>query len=504
MKTPTALADKLGETAVERLSAQERKTDGVFFTPEPIARFMASHLDITGEDVRILDPAAGSGVLACAAIEYLVEQDTPPNTIQVVAYEIRPDMYEHLCSALNFAAEWAADKGIVVEVTAHCKDYISDYAMHPVLGINDGIFDLVIANPPYFKLSAQDPRWLALKQAIPNQPNIYSMFMTLAARQLVEGGQLIFIVPRSFSSGIYFKPFRKWFLSIVQLTHLHMFGSRRQAFKRDAVLQENVILAGQRVEKADVTQEVILTHSDGVGDLDNPERWVAPLSDLYEYRSQDLLLRMPSSAEDMQIMRLIDDLPNTLSSLGLSVSTGPVVAFRAWDVIADEPNESVIPLLWLHHIQPGFIQWPVENRSNQYMSEPTPKLVVDKQNMVILRRFSAKDEPRRLTAAAFLKEDYDFSHVGIENHLNYIYQKNGALSEVEAIGLSAILNSPLMDRYFRCVSGNTQVGAAELRHLPLPSREVIQQIGLVARENQIAQEVIETLILGKELLLAGD
>jgi adenine-specific DNA-methyltransferase len=51
------------------------------------------------------------------------------------------------------------------------------------------------------------------------------------------------------------------------------------------------------------------------------------------------------------------------------------------------------------------------------------------------------------------------------------------LNPVEAIGLSALLNSAIIDRYFRIVSGNTQVNAAELRALPLPPWEILQRIG---------------------------
>ena len=51
------------------------------------------------------------------------------------------------------------------------------------------------------------------------------------------------------------------------------------------------------------------------------------------------------------------------------------------------------------------------------------------------------------------------------------------LTPQEAIGLSAILNCSVVDRYFRIVNGNTQVNAEELRALPLPPLAVVRQIG---------------------------
>jgi len=52
------------------------------------------------------------------------------------------------------------------------------------------------------------------------------------------------------------------------------------------------------------------------------------------------------------------------------------------------------------------------------------KLLVPRTNMVLLRRFSAKEQKRRLTAAPFLAQDFDFEFIGLENHLNYIRRRD--------------------------------------------------------------------------------
>jgi adenine-specific DNA-methyltransferase len=97
--------------------------------------------------------------------------------------------------------------------------------------------------------------------------------------------------------------------------------------------------------------------------------------------------------------------------------------------------------------------------------------------MVILRRFSAKEEHRRLTASPFIKGKLSVKFIGIENHLNYIYRPKGDLSEIETLGLAALFNCSMLDKYFRISSGNTQVSATEIRAMPLPSIDIINEIG---------------------------
>ena len=77
------------------------------------------------------------------------------------------------------------------------------------------------------------------------QPNIYSMFMAISAELLSESGRLVYIVPRSFASGPYFKRFREVFFQKVAPTAIHLFDSRKDVFRSQTVLQENLVLAAR-------------------------------------------------------------------------------------------------------------------------------------------------------------------------------------------------------------------------------------------------------------------
>jgi adenine-specific DNA-methyltransferase len=84
--------------------------------------------------------------------------------------------------------------------------------------------------------------------------------------------------------------------------------------------------------------------------------------------------------------------------------------------------------------------------------------------------------------------------VGLENHLNYIYRRKGELTEKEAFGLAALLNSELIDNYFRTFNGNTQISATELRALPLPSLALIEKLGEQVMNAGSDVETIDMLV----------
>jgi adenine-specific DNA-methyltransferase len=118
----------------------------------------------------------------------------------------------------------------------------------------------IISNPPYFKLSKDDKKTIAAKELVSGQPNIYSIFMGIAAKLLSKNGELIFITPRSFASGNYFKAFRELFFNTVQIDKIHLFNSRKDTFNRDSVLQETVVIKAIR-EKINPNKNVLVSSS---------------------------------------------------------------------------------------------------------------------------------------------------------------------------------------------------------------------------------------------------
>ena len=341
----------------------------------------------------------------------------------------------------------------------------------------------MISNPPYFKIGKDDPRAVAWPSVVHGQPNIYALFMAISAELLSESGMLLFIVPRSFASGPYFRRFRDTFFRRVVPTAIHLFESRRDVFENQTVLQESLIIAARRRAQDDVPGQshVLVSHSEAARDLEDRQRLIVNMEAILDPTSKNRELSIPVSQEDLDLLQVVRTWPNTLRSLGMEISTGPVVPFRAARfLITDAADRPGSPLLWMHHVHAMRTDWPAAGTGKPQWIEVAPrsmKLLVKDSTYVLLRRFSAKEEKRRLVAAPLIRGSLNSEFVGLENHLNYIRGVSEELDEELTYGISAVLNSVVLDRYFRISNGNTQVSATELRAMPLPAERDIRSIG---------------------------
>lgn len=503
---PSRFADRLGAEIVARKTAVVRKAGGLYLTPVEVADFIAGQASNRASSIRILDPAAGSGTLLCAVIEHLTTVEPPVRKVEVTAYETDPDLQEALATVLDNLKRWAAGHQVKVSVRIERQDFVLAHA--GILTSNGDLFDtqsaerfdLVVANPPYFKIPRDDPRAQAAMIVVHGQPNIYALFMAVTASLLRNGGEFLFITPRSFASGPYFRLFREKFFAAVRPVGVHVFGSRREAFGRDEVLQESIILRGVRDDGWQYNGETFaldISGSAGVADLSRLTRRSMPLSDALDMASSARILRLPILPDEDAALRLVDSWTGSLHQYEMNISTGPVVPFRATEFLdrVGTPSHDCAPLIWMNHIRAMQVTFPIQTRKPQYISLAASgkSLLVPNRNYVLLRRFSAKEEARRLVAAPWLKSTVGSSMLGIENHLNYVYSMRDEMIEDEALGLAALLNTELLDTYFRVSSGNTQVSATELRAMPLPPREMIVSIGQRVR-NQTGGESLDEIV----------
>jgi len=498
---PSSKAEELSKIYSKSVSSEYKKTNGQFFTPLKIAEFMANEATYNSDTLKILDPGCGTGILSCALIEKL-SNSARIKDIELHTYETDENIIPYSNKSFDFLKEWLAEKGISFRYQILKNDFILRNAS--VLNNSKQLFfesskddlhyyDYIISNPPYFKISKADIKAKLCDEIIHGQPNIYALFLGVSAHLLKPNGELIFIIPRSFSSGEYFRKFRDNFFNTIEIHSLHLFNSRTEAFKKENVLQENIIIKAKR--KNGSTPEVKISVSNGISDLKSSTNRYISMDNLVNLNSKEKVLYLPTDEEDEKIISIFKNWTNKLKNFNTQISTGPVVPFRATEFLIESEELDSVPLFWLINTSKMRISHPVNKKNKKQWiikSKNSFSLLLINTNYVFLRRFSAKDDKSRLVATPYFSDCYNYEHIGIENHLNYIYKVNGSLDEHEVIGLAALLNSTLFDAYFRTFNGNTQVSATELRQISFPDWNIIQELGLLLRNKQYDnQEVID-------------
>jgi len=481
---PTLYAHHLATQFLTSTTEEQRKGNGQYFTPPEVACFMAKLAVGTSTNIaRVLDPGAGTGILSAAVCEHIVNKSLTTR-IHIDAYEIDPALVKLLYRSLHHASKWAQDRGVKLTFDVLNADFVLS-ARQLSAKSNFRPYDIIISNPPYLKISAADPRSIALCEVVHGQPNIYALFMAASVLLLKTTGSLVYITPRSFTSGHYFKAFREFFFANLQPVRVHLFESRKDLFSDQSVLQENVIIQATKNKSGD---RIVVSHSVNSENLESPLENTIPLEYALYCNGGDTILRLPLDEIDDLVIQIVDAWIAKLAHYDLQISTGPVVPFRAQKFIRTQNNaeDCCVPLLWMCNVHPMRVTWPSNGQkdrdsANQFILNDSDirekHLLVANKTMVLLRRFSTKEEKRRLIAAPLFRGQLDFEFLGIENHLNYIYCPRSDLSPDEAQGLAALLNSALIDRYFRICNGNTQVGATELRAIPLPPIDMIRELG---------------------------
>ena len=125
--------------------------------------------------------------------------------------------------------------------------------------------------------------------------------------------------------------------------------------------------------------------------------------------------------------------------------------------------------------------------------DKTRDLLVPSDVYVLVKRFSSKEERRRIVACIYDPEQIGAKWVAFENHLNYFHIRGRGLPMPLARGLAAFLNSTVIDSYFRQFSGHTQVNASDLRKLNYPSTAALENLGRKIK-HPISQNELDDLI----------
>ena len=447
---------------VVKTSSNHKEVLGQYFTPYPIAKFMSSLFPATDKKIKLLDPGAGIGTLSCSFMERILKEKWNTPNIHISAYDIDKDVYEKLKE--NIATSSSAFKQSDYEIFS--EDFLEKTSFEYTWKINE-TYTHVIMNPPYKKILTNSKERQSARAFGLETVNLYSAFMGAAISLTEDNGYIVAIVPRSFCNGVYYKPFREFILRNCAIKHIHLFESRNMAFKDEYVLQENIIIMLQKNAKQEDVKISYCNDDTFVG----LSEFSVPFSQILHNGDEEKYFNIPTK----QQVRF-DNLTvySNLKDLGIKVSTGPIVDFRmknrlSWPQVSKKPNAIS-------------------------KSEEITKQLFSKGFYVLVKRFSTKEEKKRVVASLVTPDDFLNDSIAFENHLNVFHINKTSLPEYVAYGLICWLNSTYIDEKFRLFSGHTQVNATDLRNIPYPNIKKLEELGKkLITEQEWPQQIFDIL-----------
>ena len=488
---------------MSRINPKSKEKLEQYFTPASVARLMATFFEFKTNDIKILDPGAGVGILFTAVVNEILRLNIHPKSITILAFEVDSSLKEDLQRALESCGKACKSAGVEFLGQLRMEDFIESTITQSGLENDiDNNFTHIILNPPYKKLNTGSYTYKLLRNFGRPSPNMYSAFLSMAEIYLREGGQLISITPRSFCNGTYFKDFRKKFLSTMHISVIHLFTSRTIAFSMDSVIQENIVI--KWVKSNQPIELVKVLSSTGPEDIVATQREVKE-NEIVDPNDREHIIKIVQDYNEDAIRKLIDGLPCKLKDLDLKVSTGPVVDFRASDVIHREKTANSVPLIQPECVSlTGYLNWnPSVMKKSPYitLSAITKKILVPNVVYVLVKRFTTNEERKRIVASVFVPTDTYGEFVGIENRVNYIHTNGRGIDLKMAKGLALYLNSTMVDSYFRQISGHTQVNASDLERLKYPDMETLKLLGNEFGDRLPLQSEIDEIIRRKVFMM---
>ena len=466
---------------------------GAYYTPPALCERlldMATEAGVDWRSARILDPACGGGAFLAPTARRIVE-----NLDDCSAETVLENIQNRLCGfELDPFAAWLSQ--VFLDVTLGELYHVAGTRLRSVVQVHDTMeqtpreegFDLVVGNPPYGRISLSPDLRDRFRRSLFGHANLYGVFTDLALRFTRPGGVIAFVTPTSFLAGEYFKNLRGLLGREAPPVSIDFVGERKGVFTD--VLQETLLATYRRGGNSNVGKVHFITpRPDGsittksAGPFGLPDEPAQPWV-------------MPRSEDQCLLVRQAEGLPHRLTDYGYTVSTGPLVWNRHKEGLRDGPGKGPYPLVWAESVRShGAFEFRAVKRNHEPYFEPKPneRWVVTDSPCVLLQRTTSKEQNRRLKAAE-LPMSFVEQHDGVvvENHLNMIRPLDGE-PKVTPAALSALLNSEVVDRLFRCINGSVAVSAYELKSLPLPSPEDMKSVEQMVNRRVKRQAVERTV-----------
>ncbi|AFD27763.1 Eco57I restriction-modification methylase domain-containing protein [Deinococcus gobiensis] len=463
--SPSEFIEKVSQIYLNYRSYSDRSKIGQFFTNLNLAKDIANRVEISSKskEISIIDLGSGTGMLSGCALEFIIN-NYEFDVINLDLVEIDNNVLPLLEIVVDFLSLWCASRNVYLNSKIITLDIIGSSPVENLFyPLQIESYDLVISNPPYFKIGGKSRVSSYYKNIINGQANAYTLFMYLGINLMKQGGSAIFITPQSYFNGDSFKKLREHLISNTKIVSLLVSQSRYTQFLEEKVMQKICITS---LVKSNEDRKVLFNSINSLAvDLEIDQNNLI----------KDDIIYTPLIDSENHILNKVMSYGKRLKDFGLGVSTGSIVPHETPQLLSEDADQ--IPLIWLKHVKDGEIKWPIEGfKRKQYIISSSPNKKIMKKDMYILLRRCAFSETRKHLYCSVFEGFEKYETFSLENHVNYIYflDKNINLEHKKVI-LNAVYDYLISDEasvFFKSRCNNTQINVTDIRSLPFPDLKI--------------------------------
>ena len=471
------LAVRNTKKLIREKSKEENIRIGRFFTKRSTAALLAGMVEpVKAEEVSILDPGAGTGILSAALLERICRAGYS-KTVDLVCYENDALMLPMLKNNLaRLRKKCRHDYGVRLNFRIEETNFVlaaKDLIDATLFSAAAQKFDYVITNPTSELMAKDSPEVLALGDLAVGATDLAFLFAALGMAALKDGGMMAALLPTTYARGVYIEKIRRFIESEAHLTRMHLFSAKSKNEARPDETRSHMLLAWSKTPRPEGATITVTCSEKEVEDAPITTLPAFPYDRLVNPKTGALLLI--KSEEEAEILDRVESLPETLESLGLKMRTGLTLESRYPDSLRTSPVDGAIPLIHPKNIAFGMVRLPTE----KYIIPVIPSLAQKNKNMLLIKRVPAKSDHRHLMCGVYLASLLPrFSMISTQNKINYIdYADQREMDSALLHGLYAVLSSDLYEKYCCILSKSHQINATEYGNLPLPDEKTLRDIG---------------------------
>lgn len=466
-------------TAYAVLAGPEYRHElAMFFTPPSLTKGLLKDLEDQGADFArhtFFDPACGGAAFLAPVAQKIFAslsgRRSYKNRLKHLEGHLRgAELDTTLCALSRTFLQMALYEPIVKGKYVPKFDIVKCDSLRRAVSR----VDVVICNPPYRKLTRKqvDRVRARYSDVIDGQPNLYGLFIRHCVRSVRRAGYVALVTPTSFLSGQHFGKLREVLGRNVDVLHLGVVSERKGIFV-DVEQETALTILRRRARQKARPARTDISVVTGAGVYKSIGACQLPMS--------SIAWPVPRAVGDVELIEHASASPFRLADYGYRPKIGAYVwnrdtrpKFRSFSNVPKTRKEGVVPLLWSRDIAPRDPSklkraGAVPGKARYvYLGDQAHTSII-KRPCVVLQRVTSNDQPRRLVAAAMPRGTFT-KHGGFvgENHV-VILEQESSKSVVTPTQLARLLTHEIVDRYFRCISGATNVSSFELQQLPLPN-----------------------------------